>query len=74
MSQLRLIANNLQVKNVKIDLNTGDVDKLYLVAGGAIYEIPIPESGNLDGEIADGKFIKIHCTETHRIPGRSRKR
>ncbi|BAU28546.1 hypothetical protein DFP93_105222 [Aneurinibacillus soli] len=71
--RLREITNNLQAQNVKVDLNTGNQDKLYLVAGGALYEIPMPQFGNLEETIVEGKVVDLGCRENIRIPGRSRK-
>lgn len=74
MSKLREITNNLQTEKASIPLNTGEQDRLYLVAGGVIYEVPVPEFGNLEGIIAEGKIVDIGIKETFRIPGRSRRK
>jgi hypothetical protein len=62
------------MQKVSIPLNTGEQDKLYLVAGGVIYEVPIPEFGNLEGVIADGKIVDLGIKNTFRVPGRSRRK
>lgn len=73
MAKPREIANNLQMDKYKISLNTDGKDKLYLVANGALYEIPLSEHGRIEGTVIEGKIVDLEIVDRFRVPGRSRR-
>ncbi|WP_027416474.1 hypothetical protein [Aneurinibacillus terranovensis] len=72
MAELKEITSNIESQNATIDLS-GE-DKLYLVAGGVLYQVEFPRFGRMEATVVDGEIVGFDFSIKARVPNRQERK